>query len=515
MNDARTPRPAQSTRRGVVIVLLALLVPPGTLLLLRAVPALDLVLRSAVFHVVVVSAISACALAVAIAAAGAAGRSRDGGLVLLALGCLGVGFFMLGHGLTTPGIAGRPVNLWIGRFPVLAIASFASCLFAAAWPQRPPATWAGRWPRGMLAASGLTLGLVLVTVSLWPAAGIGGVPLPGEAGVRMGLILGAGLVLVAVGTVHWRRWRLGFDSMQLALVVACLLSAGALLSLEVGTLWHLAWWDYHVFLLTGFAAAIFAVMTGYRRSRTLHEVLDGVFASDPMAHISRGYSETLRALIGAVEARDAYTHGHSARVAELSVHIGLRLGLRPAALRTLAEGAYLHDVGKVGIPDHVLNKPGALTSEERSWIEQHPLVGSDIVGRAPSLRDALAVIREHHERYDGGGYPDGLAGEEITLPARIVAVADVWDALTSDRAYRPAWPPDRALRHMESGRGTHFDPRCLDEFLAYMAERGHRPAPGTGDAAMADAAADAAADACHDQLPNAELASTPPRPDQR
>jgi HD-GYP domain-containing protein (c-di-GMP phosphodiesterase class II) len=124
--------------------------------------------------------------------------------------------------------------------------------------------------------------------------------------------------------------------MQLALVVACLLSAGALLSLQLGRLWHLAWWDHHAFLLAGFAAAISAVLTGYRRSRTLHDVLDGVFASDPMAHISRGYSETLRALIGAVEARDAYTHGHSARVAELSVQVGLRLGLRPAALRTLA-----------------------------------------------------------------------------------------------------------------------------------------------------------------------------------
>src|SRR4029453_11946620 len=198
--------------------------------------------------------------------------------------------------------------------------------------------WAGRRPAGTLAAGGLALTVALVAIALWPATGIGGRPLPAEAGTRMALVLGAALVLVALGGVHWRRWRLGLDTVQLALVVACLLSVGGVVSLEVGRPWHLAWWDYPAFLLAGFAAAIFAVVTGFRRSITLQDVLEGVFASDPMAHISRGYSETLRALIGALEARDASTHGHSARVAELSVSIGLRLrlrlrlGLRPSAL---------------------------------------------------------------------------------------------------------------------------------------------------------------------------------------
>ena len=119
--------------------------------------------------------------------------------MLLGLGCLGIGFLMLAHGLVTPGIGGRPGNLWVGRLPVLAIAAFAVCLAAAAWPQRPPATWAGRWPAGTLAAGGLGLTAVLVAISLWPAAGLGSRPVPGEAGIRLALVLGAAPVLVALG----------------------------------------------------------------------------------------------------------------------------------------------------------------------------------------------------------------------------------------------------------------------------------------------------------------------------
>jgi hypothetical protein len=189
MNEVRGQlRPA---RRGAAIVLSALLVPQGTLLLLRTEPRLDVVLRSVTVHLVVVSAISACALAVAVAAAVAAGRSRDGSLVLLALGCLAVGFLMLGHGLTTPGVAGRPPNLWVARLPVLAIAGFAAGLFAAAWPQRWPARWAGRRPRGTLAAGAALLGVVPGAAVLWPAAGGGLQPLPGEAWIRLGLIVAA------------------------------------------------------------------------------------------------------------------------------------------------------------------------------------------------------------------------------------------------------------------------------------------------------------------------------------
>jgi putative nucleotidyltransferase with HDIG domain len=212
-----------------------------------------------------------------------------------------------------------------------------------------------------------------------------------------------------------------------------------------------------------------------------------------MEQISLTQPEALRALVAAVEAKDGYTHGHSARVAATSVRLGQRMGLRPQVLRRLAQGALLHDIGKIGIPDEILNKPGALTREERARIEEHPVIGWDIVRRAPTLREALHAVRHHHERFDGDGYPDGLRGDEIPLVARIVAVADVWDALTSDRAYRPAWSRQRAVDHIAAARGTQFDPVALDAFLKLLEYEGLRPGTGPTEASVVLAAAEA----CH------------------
>jgi HD-GYP domain-containing protein (c-di-GMP phosphodiesterase class II) len=480
---------------GFVLAASALLVPPASLAFLQGFPRFDVVLQSPDVHLAVVGGISACAFGVALAAVAAARRTGQGALVVLAAGCMAVGAFMLAHGLTTPGVAGRPVNLWVARLPVLAIAAFAVSLTLAALPRSSPAlTAAARFPFAVLGGAAALLVTFSTVVVLWPAAWIGAAPLEHEWAAHAVLLWGSALALLISGAVHARRWRLGHDAMQLAVVVACWQGVGAVLSLRLGELWHLAWWDYHVFLLVGFSAAVVAIVQGSRRDRSLDEVLGAVFSTDPLEHIARGYSEVLRALVAAVEARDTYTHGHSVRVAEWSVRIGVRLRLRPRQLRTCADGAYLHDVGKIGVPDSILNKPGRLTEEERGWIEQHPVVGVDIAGRATSLLPALDMIRHHHERYDGGGYPDGLAGDDIPLLARIVAVADVWDALTSDRSYRPAWAPEDALAHMIDGRGSHFDPRCLDVLVELLAERGIRPADATcGDARVARAATAA----CH------------------
>jgi putative nucleotidyltransferase with HDIG domain len=304
----------------------------------------------------------------------------------------------------------------------------------------------------------------------------------------------AALALTVVGLNHWRRWRLSGDSVQLALVLASLLAAEAQVSMRFGRLWHLSWWDYHVLLLLGFGSTVYALLKSYMRGQERRLELGHVFQGSPLAHISRGYPEALRALVAAVEARDSYTRGHSKRVTELSLTIGQKLGLRDDKLRQLVWGAELHDIGKIGIPDEVVQKPGALTREERSTIEQHPVIGWEIASKVNSLQEVLEVVRHHHERIDGTGYPDRLREEEIPLSARIVAVADVWDALTSDRSYRPAWPYEKALEVMREGRGTQFDERCLDAFLDVMArdepvhtfsgsQKSPAPRPGASPAA--------------------------------
>jgi HD-GYP domain-containing protein (c-di-GMP phosphodiesterase class II) len=459
------------------LTVLGLLVgtPFALFLALRMVPGMDLLFQSVQFHLFVVSGIAGCALLVAVTAATAAARTRQYSLVMLTLGCLAIGFFMFGHGLATPGIFGKPFNFWVVRFPMLALTLFAACLAAALLPpDRQFARFVERHARAAIVVPAMVGALACVAAVAWPTAWIGGHALPGEDIWTKVVAAVAALTLLMTGEAHRRRWGLSGDRFELALLMACWLSTESTLSLQLGRLWYLSWWDYHALLLIGFGAAVYAVLAGYRHSRSLETTLSGAVIRDTLEQIQHGYPEAVQSLISAVEAKDSYTKGHSTRVAGLAVRIGETMGLRPVALRSLGQGGLLHDIGKIGVPDHILNKPGLLTSEEREEIEKHPGMGWEIVRQSPSLRRALTVVRHHHERFDGTGYPDRLAGREIALEARVAAVADVWDALTSDRAYRQAFPMEAALEIMLQGRGTHFDPEPLDALLALLESEGIR-----------------------------------------
>jgi putative nucleotidyltransferase with HDIG domain len=181
--------------------------------------------------------------------------------------------------------------------------------------------------------------------------------------------------------------------------------------------------------------------------------------------MQRGICQSLLGLANALEAKDSYTRGHSERVGATSAALARALGLGPAEVDTVAQAGFLHDIGKIGVPEAVLGKPGALTQEDWALMRRHPLIGAQIVAPFDFLASAAPIIRHHHERCDGSGYPDGLRGEAIPLGACIVAVADVYDALTSDRPYRAALGPEQALEHLGAEAARTLDARVVAAFV--------------------------------------------------
>jgi len=184
-----------------------------------------------------------------------------------------------------------------------------------------------------------------------------------------------------------------------------------------------------------------------------------------LQQIERSYEDTLQALGAAIDLRDDETAGHSQRVCRYSLEIARAMGWSDKQLGSLARGAYLHDIGKLGIPDGILLKPGPLTADERRLMQRHAQIGFDLVKDIPFLADVAEMVLTHHERFDGGGYPRGLKGEEILLSARIFAVADTLDAITSDRPYRRASAFESARETIRHLSGSQFDPHVVSAFL--------------------------------------------------
>jgi putative nucleotidyltransferase with HDIG domain len=181
--------------------------------------------------------------------------------------------------------------------------------------------------------------------------------------------------------------------------------------------------------------------------------------------------ETIETLNAAVEARDPYTAGHSQRVRRVSLAVGRELRLPARQLGALATAALFHDIGKIGMPDSILTKPDRLDRAEQRVMREHAVRGAEIVSRISSLKDCVPAIRHHHERWDGVGYPDGLSGTDIPIEAAIIAIADAWDAMTTDRPYAVALDLDEAMLQIHAGRGKQFNPSVVDAFAAVARRR--------------------------------------------
>lgn len=198
----------------------------------------------------------------------------------------------------------------------------------------------------------------------------------------------------------------------------------------------------------------------------------GIENAHLVTQLQTTYVSTLRSLISIIEAKDAYTKGHTERVAAYAVALAQRLGLPPDDVRRITFGALLHDIGKMGVLDGIINKPGALTEEEWELMRAHPVTGAQIVEKMEFLGGSVEIVRHHHESWNGRGYPDGLRGEDIPLGARIVTVADSFDAMTTDRPYRKALGLDEAVTRLEEASGTQFDARLVKAFVRCLRERG-------------------------------------------
>lgn len=186
------------------------------------------------------------------------------------------------------------------------------------------------------------------------------------------------------------------------------------------------------------------------------------------AELTQSYDTTLEGWSAALDLRDKETEGHTQRVTDMTFQLAQVMGYPPEGLLNIRRGALLHDIGKMGIPDHILLKPDKLTDEEWEIMRKHPTYAYDLLKPIAYLRSALDIPYCHHEKWDGSGYPRGLKDEQIPLAARIFAVVDVYDALISDRPYRAGWPQNKVLEHIRSLSGTHFDPQVVEVFLTMM-----------------------------------------------
>lgn len=184
--------------------------------------------------------------------------------------------------------------------------------------------------------------------------------------------------------------------------------------------------------------------------------------------------ETVKAFVKAIEAKDSYINGHSEQVTSYAVAIARELGLPRKEINMIRTASLLHDIGKIGIDEGILSKPAKLTKEEYDEVKKHPLIATQIIGHIPLFKKVIPIIFHHHEHYDGSGYLSGLRGEEIPLGSRILGVADAFDAMTSERPYRPAYTLEGAVRELKKNAGSQFDPKIV-EVLCTLIEKSKLP----------------------------------------
>jgi HD-GYP domain-containing protein (c-di-GMP phosphodiesterase class II) len=378
------------------------------------------------------------------------------------------------HGFTSPGflVDSNGVVAFSGA-ATLPVGGAVLALSALPGLRRPRDVRPLLWLQGALLTLIVALGAVgVLAPSLVPAVPEDGSP-EAIALLVLGLAFFLALALRATRTFLLTRRQADF----IVIVGIVLLAAALVPALTMGYK-DFGWWAGHAFELVGVAlvggpaaldlhrGAQSRPLSGDLRGKELIEAADAFLG--PAVH----------ALLLRLAEKDAYTEGHTRRVALLAVEVGEELGLPPGRLRDLAIGGMLHDVGKLSVPNAILQKPGPLDDDEFAVIRRHPERGSELVRELGGFSGSVErLVRDHHERLDGGGYPHGCEGGALDMETRVLTVCDVYDALMSQRVYRAAWSHERAMRLLHDESGTAFDPACVQALERVLAARPGRLEP--------------------------------------
>jgi putative nucleotidyltransferase with HDIG domain len=465
--------PPRSLGPGTLLVPVAAL---ATLTTMLVVPGLDPAQVLPGPHFFVVTTVAAVAFAISLLLSITAVRAQHYKLLLLALGFMTMAALFTVHGLATPGIL-LPVSDEYANPSIHSLAATAGYLslaipalfFAAAYTpllslyeRRLPF-----WPAGGLIVVVSVALLVFGIFSFSQTDVIAELPLTVRPVSYMLAAVSIACLLFA-GAHQWRAYWRERLPLQGALATAFPLLGLAQMAMILAPAWTPAWWEYHLLMLVAVVLALRALALEHVRGRSLRFILEAALDLQVRAELEIDRVEEIAALAAAIEAKDRDTRGHTARVAELTVVIARELGLPSPALRALARAGLLHDLGKLQIPDEILIKPGPLTDEEWVVMKQHPQMGVDILVRMGKFEDEARIVRSHHERMDGSGYPDGLVAGAIPLGARILAVADTYDVLVSDRPYRKARTREQAVLILREESGHHLYAPAVDALLEIL-----------------------------------------------
>jgi len=441
----------------------------AVVVLTRFAPNLDRLWINNSFHFYTVSG-TALMAAVTCGVLVASARSlRETRLLFLALAFLSIAAIFAVHGLSTPGFIHHE------PYPSLSVSAWLSVLVGAAFisasavePPGRTGEWVRRYGAFILLGTVAALATYLfASLFLAESEWLSPVPIDNRS-FQLSI---AALVIGLLAFSAWRYLQAYFFARlpsHWAMVVALALLIDVQVSMAWGAPLHFSWWLYHAM----YALAFVVLFAGWGleavRAGNVKVIAEGLSMRDALAQLNRGRPNCLIELTDAIEAKDAATLGHVSRVASYALSIGRELGLPTWELRSLVLAAQMHDVGKIGTPDGILGKRGPLTEEEFAIVKQHTVRGDEIARRIDALRPLSTVIRHHHERFDGSGYPDGLQGDAIPLLSRIIAVADTYDAITSGRPYRDAVEQQAAVTELRRVRGEQLDPRCVDAFIASL-----------------------------------------------